>query len=380
MAAVASPVSPAVLAWVINEDGRQLLEVAEALKVDVDLLEGWLAGDSSPTRGQVSDLARVLRRPRAMFFLPRPPDDASLPSSFRHPPGVARTVSAKVRSVVRQSRHVQQAVAWARRDEEPVDMPSVSMSATDPAEAAAVARAWLGVSNQAQLSWSDDRAALSGWRAALEARGVLVFTIQIGKDEVRGFSAWDDRAPLVAANTSGVTPAARSYTLAHELGHLVCRRDATCLDPDADDGVLGAADVERWCERFAAAFLMPADLIQGIAAKRGIGPDSAGIEDVKQVMRRCRVSARAAAARLIDLGLAPRSLYPVVLRTFVPKANDKGTPTSPPRPVARLRTYGPRTINTLFHALPTRDAMNVLRVNVEDARKLADEVPGLRVL
>jgi Zn-dependent peptidase ImmA (M78 family) len=380
VAAVASPVKPAVLGWAIDEDGRELLELADALKIDVDLLDGWVSGDSAPTRGQVSELARVLRRPRAMFFLPQPPADATLPSSFRHPPGVARTVSANVRVIVRQSRHVQQAVAWARRDDTPVDMPLFVMAETDPATAAAATRSWLGMTNKAQLSWKSDRLALDGWRTTFEARGLLVFTIQIGKDEVRGFSAWDDRAPLVAANTSGVSPAARIYTLAHELGHLACRRDATCLEPEDDGAVLDKADVERWCEQFAAAFLMPPDLIQEIATKRGIVPGGAGLDDVKQVMLRCRVSARAAANRLIDLGFAERSLYPAVLKTFVTKPRKDGQPTSPPRPVARLRAYGPRVLTTVFGALPTRDAMNVLRIDVEDARKLADEVPGLRVL
>lgn len=380
MAAVASPVTPAVLTWAISEDGRELLELADALKVDVDVLDGWVSGDSAPSRGQVSELARVLRRPRAMFFLPRPPADATLPSSFRHPPGVARTVSANVRAIVRQSRYVQQAVAWARRNDAPIDLPSFPMGPTNPVTAAAVTRAWLGVPNDDQLSWKSDRLALGGWRAAFEVRGLLVFTIQIGKDEVRGFSAWDDRAPLVAANTSGVSEAARSFTLAHELGHLVCRRDATCLEPENDEDALRSADVERWCEQFAAAFLMPADLIESIAIKRGIMPGGADLGDVKQIMLRCRVSARAAANRLIDLGLAERSLYPAVLKTFVPKARTEGKPQSPSRPVARLRTYGPRVISTVFDALPPRDAMNVLRLDVEDARKLADQVPGLRVI
>jgi Zn-dependent peptidase ImmA (M78 family) len=380
MAAVASPVRPAVLSWAISEDGRDLLELAEALKVNVDVLDGWVSGDSSPSRGQVSELARVLRRPRAMFFLPRPPADATLPSSFRHPPGIARTVSANVRATVRQSRFVQQAVAWARRDDMPIDMPSFSMAQTDAVTAAAAVRAWMGVSTQTQLSWKNDREALAAWRTLFEARGLLVFTIQIGKDEVRGFSAWDDRAPLVAANTTSVTVAARIYTLAHELGHLVCRRDAACLEPEENEEVLRSADVERWCEQFAAAFLMPAELIESIATKRGVGPGGADLDDVKQVMLRCRVSARAAANRLIDLGLAARSLYPAVLKTFVPKVRTDGKPISPPRPVARLRTYGPRVISTVFDALPPRDAMNVLRVDVEDARKLADQVPGLRVI
>jgi len=53
------------------------------------------------------------------------------------------------------------------------------------------------------------------WRGVLEARGVLVLQLSIGKGNVRGFSAWDDHAPIVAVNTS-YHPTARIFTLFHE--------------------------------------------------------------------------------------------------------------------------------------------------------------------
>jgi hypothetical protein len=104
MATKTSPVTPAVLRWAISEDGRSDTDLVDALKIDSELLRSWMSGDASPTRGQVSDLARVLDRPRALFFLPRPPEAGTLPPSFRHPPGAERDVNAKVRRIVRQAR------------------------------------------------------------------------------------------------------------------------------------------------------------------------------------------------------------------------------------------------------------------------------------
>lgn len=376
MAAKPSPVSPDVLAWAVAEDGRPLRQLADALKVDSELLEEWLAGGARPTKGQVSALAKVLKRPRALFFLPSPPVRATMPASYRHPPGDAgREVSAEGRRRVRQALRVQQAVSWALRDEPGLDLPLSGVS-TAPEVAAADVRAWLGVADDEQRQWKSDYQALKGWRDALEERGVLVFALEIGRDDVRGFSAWDERAPLVVTNVSGVTPAARSFTLAHELGHLVTRKDAACMDAD---GLLLGTGVERWCERFGAALLMPPAPMRILTTFRRIDERVATIEDVKAVAAAFRASHRAAALRLIDLGFAGPALYAQVLAVFKPKppVTSLTSFVRPARSTSRMREYGPRALRTVLAQLPQRDALSVLRVTVEDVRRISDKVPGV---
>lgn len=375
MASQTSPVTPAVVRWAVQEDGRSLQELATALKVDVDTLDGWTSGDHTVTRGQVTDLARVLQRPRALFFLPSPPVSAALPASFRHPAGEDKSVSAQARKKVRQARRIQHAVSWALRNEAPVEMPR-GRPGDDSEEVAGRIRRWLGISHAEQSAWKDDRAALRAWRNALEDKGVLVFMLEIGRDDVRGFSAWDDHAPLIVCNLSGVNPAARIYTIAHELGHLASRDDYACGE---SVDVFPAVGVERWCERFGAALLMPRTEVGMFARERRIAGRSADIDDVRVMMRTFRVSARAAALRLIDLRYAHSNLYTEAKRTFAPpppSASDKPM-ARPPRAVARVREYGPATLRTVLTALPPRDALSTLRVTVEDVRRIADEVPGV---
>lgn len=365
MASQPSPVTPEVVRWAVDEDGRTLAELADALNVNVDTLDGWASGDTTPSRGDVSKLATVLKRPRALFFLPRAPASATLPANFRHPPGDDRAVSATARRKVREARRVQHAVAWALRESGPVAVPEARLS-DSPDRVAAKARAWLGVTDSDQASWVDDRAALRAWRTALDARGILVFILEIGRDDVRGFSAWDDHAPLIVANLSGVNPAARSFTLAHELGHLLTRLDAACVEP-GDNGTL-STDVERWCERFGSALLMPSTQVQKFIAQAEVERGRANLDDVRAMMRRFRVSARAAALRLIDTRFATHALYGEVLRTFVPEPprETDGSFKRPARAVARVREYGPRAVRTVLEELPPRDALSVLRLTMDD--------------
>jgi Zn-dependent peptidase ImmA (M78 family)/transcriptional regulator with XRE-family HTH domain len=327
MSGIRSPITPPVLAWAIKEDGRSPGELAEKLKVDRSILDQWTDGDSLPTVGQVTKLAEVLRRPRALFFLPRPPAAATLPASFRHPPGDDRLIGAAARRRVRQARRIQSAVALALDDEEPLQVPRFPLGAS-AARGAAELREWLGVSDTEQSSWDSDYDSVRGWREALDAHGILVFSLEIGRDDVRGFSAWDDHAPLIVMNASSVSPAAPCFTPGHELGHLVTRQDAACIE--SQEGMPFDVPVERWCEEFSAALLMPELRVRAHARQRGLSGGDADLNDVKALMKAFRVSARASALRLIDLGYATRGLYADVVRIFQP--NPRPTTTDIRRP------------------------------------------------
>jgi Zn-dependent peptidase ImmA (M78 family)/transcriptional regulator with XRE-family HTH domain len=377
--ATQSPVKPAVLQWALAEDGRTVSEIAERLGVSRSEFDGWLSGDAAPGRGQLTKLADVLGRSRVTLLLPAPPVGASTPTAFRRAVGSGNEVSAKARKAVRESRQIQKALSWINRDDGPVDLPQARFSDV-PADAAAEVRQWLEVSINEQLRWSNDRDALREWRSMLDARGIYVFALQIGRAEIRGFSDWDDFAPVIGINVSDTSPAARIYSIAHELGHLVCRSDATCEEFDVSG--VAQSKVESWCESFAGSFLMPSDAVREViraqndSARPGFPPSD--IDQVRLLMRRFNVSARASAIRMENLGLAPKGLYARVNQIFQPKSSPSaGTAFSPPRATMRLRQYGPDVIESVMTALPPRDALRILRINALDARLLAEEVPRI---
>lgn len=372
MAVKASPVTPAVVRWALDEDGRSDLDIAQALEVDIDVLEAWATGDERPSTGQVTRLADLLARPRALFFLPQPPTEAALPTAFRHPPGAERDVGVKARRVVRKVRRVQSALSWAMRDLPGVAVP-VAAPNQEPRAIADVVRAWLEVPLSSQLAWSDERVALEAWRQAVDRRGLFPFAIEIGRDDVRGFSIWDEHAPTIVYNVSSVSPAARIFTIFHEVGHLALRQDSACVEP-REGGLLGG-EVERWCERFAAELLMPHDDVRAFV---GGLQNPGSIAAVRSVMSRYRVSARAAALRLVELKFASPLLYNEVARVFQPAPpNPDAKPRSAPRHEARLRQYGQRAVSTILEHLPPQDALSILRVEVEDVRRMPETVRGV---
>jgi len=366
------PVTPAVVAWALEEDGRSLQEFAGAVGIDVELLRAWAEGEAEPTVGQTSALAKALGRPRSLFLLPQPPLRSGLPASFRHPPGVgdAAAPDADVLKTMRRARRVQHAAAWALRDQSPVEIPKATLDTT-PEAAARVVTTWLG---GPEPRYPDQWAAWRERRRALEERDVLVFSLSLGRKTVRGFSAWDDRAPLIVVNSTGNTAPVRSFTLMHELGHLLLRRDAACAPTEGAS--VPDADVERWCESLAAAVLMPVGVLEQVT-ERDAGAGPVGLSTVRALARACWVSHRAAALRLIELGLARRDLYAEVDAIFRPGAPAAGG-SGERRHEARLREYGERPLQLVLGSLQPRDALSVLRMQVDDVRSLEVELPSLR--
>jgi Zn-dependent peptidase ImmA (M78 family)/transcriptional regulator with XRE-family HTH domain len=127
----------------------------------------------------------------------------------------------------------------------------------------------------------------------LEGRGIVVIRPAVGSSGVDAFSTiLSDRPVVVLGNDKGDTARSR-FDASHELGHLVMHHDA---EP-------GRHIVEKQAHRFAAAFLMPADVIGREFPARMSWP---AFFDLKQ---RWRVSLQALLYRARTLGFLSADAY-----------------------------------------------------------------------
>lgn len=303
------PITPTVLRWAVKESGYSTNEVAEAANVEVAEVAKWIRGDALPTLGQARAVASKLRRSLATFLLPAPPN-VSLPSvEFRRPSkGGRRQLNPAERLRLREAGRLQSFFAWIR-DELGTHPPSLQRFSTtsNPEHAAVVARSALGLSVDDQLALPSASTAWHAWRDAVERIGVYVMVFPMGLESCRGFSIWNERAPLIAINSSWAVEA-RIFTLLHEFAHLLTRTNSACLEsavrpPSQSD------EVERWCERVAALILIPDGALKGfVATDLGERPLQ-DLGTVSRVARQFKTSRRAAALRLIEAGYADWSLY-----------------------------------------------------------------------
>jgi Zn-dependent peptidase ImmA (M78 family) len=315
-----------------------------------------------------------------VFFLKEPPLKAGVPTSFRKAPALGQhdLGPTEVRQI-RWARRLQQAASWAVRDrgDDPVLLPATTVSSA-PAEVAATAREATGIVAGEQLDWGSASEAFRVWRSVMEETGISVLQLQLGKNNIRGCSAWDDYAPLVAVNTA-YHPTARIFTLLHEYAHLLTRTDSACFQfivptSGSDDAV------ERWCERFAAAFLLPADSVRVVLQQVGGGTSVTDPEIARKVANRFKVSTRATALRLQELGLAAPGFYAAIESYFAqydwntPGGGGGGQP-APEKRLGQLGTLLPDALLAAESAgrLTRRDVAGYLKLTVgqvDDLRSL----------
>jgi Zn-dependent peptidase ImmA (M78 family) len=136
--------------------------------------------------------------------------------------------------------------------------------------------------------------------AIAEGLGAIVVTQELEPD-VSGMLVRESDGLIIGVNKHHA-PVRRRFTIAHELGHLELHRGRvlildTPVRVDFRDGA--SSQEESEANRFAAALLMPQEMVVRAAAGASRDPDQL----IKSLARKFQVSPAAMGYRLINLGI-----------------------------------------------------------------------------
>ena len=300
---------PAVLRWARERAGFAPEELAGKLGMKPERVLEW-ERTGKISIAQADKLAQRTHTPLGFLYLTEPPEDRLPIPDFRTRSGSApRRPSPDLLETV----ETMQRRGWWMRGEliesgvEPLAFVGSCRKDDDPAQAARVLREALRLAPDWAAHEFDSSGAMRRLRDAAEEAGVLVVfngvvenntSRALDPNEFQGFALADDYAPLVFVNGADFK-AARMFTLAHELAHLLVGETGV----SAMETVQPADHaVERFCNRTAAEFLAPAEDLQAFwpEAERADDPYLA-------VARRFKVSSLVAARRALDLDLIERN-------------------------------------------------------------------------
>ena len=70
-----APITPKVLKWARESAKMSIGDITKKIDVSSERIKDWESGVSNPTIAQAQNLAKVYKRPFALFFLPDIPND-----------------------------------------------------------------------------------------------------------------------------------------------------------------------------------------------------------------------------------------------------------------------------------------------------------------
>lgn len=258
--------------------------LAQDVGISERTLTRAMQGQTGLTFIQLQKLGKYFGR-TPLFFLEQGEPE---PQQIRSPQ--FRTILNQQHNLDQKIKRIIQLAEWQREayidllDEidadERIQFNPPDLAGVTPSSAARQAREWLGI--QAESSFEQ-------YRAAIERRGILVFRTNgyAGKWQIPsthptiGFSLYHSSYPIIVVRKESVE-ARQTFTLAHELGHLLLFRESTI---DSVDSLNSHARKERLANEFAGHFLIPQASINQIDTS-GLSDDPATLEAQLQSFRR----------------------------------------------------------------------------------------------
>jgi len=234
-------------------------EVARKAQVKPERLKSWENGERRPSISQLRKLADIYKRPLSVFFLKAPPPDEDTPSDYRRfDPQATEPLSPELRLSIRDARARRDAALelYDELDEKPPEFLHAADLSRDPEEVGS--QLLSALKEVASPPIGDPRLFFNYWRRAAESLGVLVFQAEgVDVEEMRGFSIANRPLPAVVVNIKDAY-AARSFSLLHEITHIMLNRGGLCLFEEGGPSST-AQRTEVFCNHVAGAALLPAN-------------------------------------------------------------------------------------------------------------------------
>lgn len=299
------PIKPDLITWAREHRGLSHEQFAEKIGVPVDEVLALERGEKQANLTIFRNISARLRIPGGALLRQTRPRVPAAPADFRthegQPPSLGFDTRLAVDFARTLSSNVQEMVENGLAAPVPL-LPRFDYRRDDPEHAGEAERARLGVTAATQLGWASTQA-FKNWRSVVEAAGTFVVLKNFALQDCKGFTIYDVReSPIIVVSKHEKLDVARVFTLVHEYAHLLLREPGLSDHNDRNP-------VEAWCNRFAAAFLMPRDTLRQLIGVWPNQPVEWDLDDVRNWARRLKVSQQALALRFEAVGLAPLGFF-----------------------------------------------------------------------
>jgi len=260
-------INPTILKWARDECGYSKTEIANKVHVDLQKYSIWEDTGTNLNLNELIALSKVYKRQIAFFFLPFVPKKTKKPTDYRNLEPMQAKLSNKTLLAIRRTvkfrefilglhspEYFESKYLWLSQYQN-----SFSNLPSDSDDNVFWVRNLLNFPIHEQLeSRLTAENSYKRWRNSIEQNlGIYVFQFAMPKGEVQGFS-YSDSAPYCITINNAYPATSRTFTLFHELSHILKNQSGLC---NPNDTIIKLQDtsIEFDCNSFAGSLLVPSN-------------------------------------------------------------------------------------------------------------------------
>lgn len=320
-------ITPEVLKWVRERRIRLSIEyAAERLNVKPTRLRAWEEGTEKPTFARLKKIAKLYKTHISVFYLPEPPAGFTLVADYRKLPESLTTdeeQAYKLNANIIEAYERREALLelYELLEEPPFEVTLKLSEDNAPDHAAQEINNFLQLDRELLYQSDDQYVALKFWKRTVEARGILVCQtsansyLSIDLETVRGFCIAQKPFPVIIINPQD-SPYGRIFTILHELVHIALGKSIVLCMEDEGDRSEDWNETEVFCNKVAAAVLVPAAELSEKVNLRTLATD------LPQLSKHFRVSSEVIMRRLQTLAYISQEDYQEYRNNLLEKHTD----------------------------------------------------------
>lgn len=357
---IEAEINPKLLVWARNSVGLSINDLAKKINTSAKKVEDWETGLAKPTISQLRNIAKVLKRPIAIFYLPEPPKTFDAMKDFRKIAGFEHISQSPSIFVEIRRAHYKRDIALELIQDmgENYNLFKQIISLSNNYEIAAKnIRATLSISYETQKKWKDAYDAFNSWKDMIEKKGVLVFqtshTSRIDVGEMRGFSISQEILPVIVINSKD-SMHGKIFTLLHEYVHILLHNSGICDLTNYDSPQTEDQKIETFCNMIAGEILVPNEnILNEDIVKKQSSKETWSLEDLSILSRIYSVSQEVILRRLLILSKTTPSFYENKRKEFIKyykKLEEEKSEGAPPYFRLVMRNNGTSFIKIVLEA------------------------------
>ena len=274
MAEMLSGVNGKIIRWAREKYNMSQDEAASAIKVDLSRYINWEMGIEHPTYAKLKKISEVFHKPSAIFFFPEPPKLPEIKGDLRTLPNeivgafskniIIQFEKAQVYQLCLRELYGDKDSLIAQRDTFPKDLGKLCL----------FVRTQLEFSIDEQKARKNTKDVFEIFRDKFYNLGIYVFKNAFKDNRISGICLNDDHYPVIIINNA-MSFARQIFTLFHELYHLISNTSG--VEIIRDDYLVALdnkqAKIEKACDTFANAFLVPMDNFKQELGKKPVNDE-----------------------------------------------------------------------------------------------------------